>query len=230
MGRENYNSYKRNNRFFKGEPGFTWNEINGIPSELVDISTELATKENAGAAAFQVNSHKAEVDPHAQYLTLSEANALYSPINASSDPWTWVKLASNSAVSTTAFADVSGMSFTATANTTYLVEVFGAFQTVATTTGISLALDVPTGSTVIGQVITSISATGLGGTEQIADATTTGATTGVRAINTNIPIRAKWVVAVGGTEGSVQLRQRSEVAGSNTVLQANLTILGRRTI
>jgi len=146
------------------------------------------------------------------------------------DGWTWAKLASDSTVSTTAFASVSGLSFTADPNTTYLVEVFGAYQTAATTTGIGLALDVPAGAEIIGINVAAVSATALGGTEQLADATTTGATTGVRAANTNTPVWAKWVVRVNATGGTVQLMQRSEVAASNTVLKANLTAMGRRVI
>lgn len=146
-----------------------------------------------------------------------------------SDPWTWVKLATNSTVSTTAFANVSGMSFSAAANTTYLVEVFGAYQTAATTTGIALTLDIPSGS-IIGNNIVLTSATAVGGTEIIADTASTGATTGVRALNTNTPISATFIVAIGATPGTVQLMQRSEVAASNTVLQASLTAMGYRVI
>ncbi len=150
-------------------------------------------------------------------------------VGGGSDPWTWLILASNNTVSTTAFADVTGMNFTALANMTYIVDVIGAYQSAATTTGIGLALDIPSGS-VVGQVVVNTSATALGGNEQIADNTTTGASTGVRAANTNTPISARFVVAIGGTSGTVQLRQRSEVAASNTVLQASLTILGYRAI
>jgi len=160
---------------------------------------------------------------------LQGEQGLQGPAGTGADPWAYVKLASNSTVSTTAFANVTGMSFTAEANTTYLVEVIGAYQTAATTTGIGLALDIPSGS-VIGQVVVNTSATALGGLEQIADATTTGASTGVRALTTNTPITARWIVAVGVTGGTVQLMQRSEIAASNTVLQANLTVMGRRII
>lgn len=146
-----------------------------------------------------------------------------------SDPWVWQSLALNNTVSTVAYAAVTGMSFVALPNTKYLIEVVGAYQAAATTTGIGLALDIPSG-TVIGSIRTHTSATVMGGTEQIADATTTGATTGVRAINTNTPITGKWVVSVGITGGTIQLMQRSEIAASNTVLQAGLTIMGRRTI
>lgn len=155
---------------------------------------------------------------------------IQGPAGTGADPWSWVKLASNNTVSTTTFANVTGMSFTADANSTYLVNVIGAFQSAATTCGIGLALDIPTGASVIGLNVSAISATSLGGTEQVVDAATTGATASVRAINTNTPIFAQYVVVIGGTSGTVQLMQRSEVAATNTVLQANLTILGSRKI
>lgn len=147
-----------------------------------------------------------------------------------SDPWTFVKLNANSTVSTVAYANVTGMSFTAQANTTYLVTVVGAYQTAATTTGIGLTLSVPSGTTLIGTMLVNTSATALGGTEIIASGASTGASTGVRAANTNTPIKAEFVVKVGATAGTVQLMQRSEIAASNTVLQADLTVLGYRAI
>lgn len=55
-------------------------------------------------------------------------------------------------------------------------------------------------------------------------------TTAVPTANTNIPISGWWVVAIGGTGGTVQLRQRSEIAASNTVLKAGITLLGYRVL
>ena len=124
---------------------------------------------------------------------------------------------------------MTGLSFSAAANTTYVVEVIGAFTSAATTTGIALALDIPSGS-VIGQAIANLSTGTLGGTEQIADNATTGATAGVRAANTNVPITARFVVAVGATGGTVQLQFRSEVAASAVTMKAALTAMGRRVI
>ena len=287
MGKQDYNSAKRNTRFVVGEPDVTWTDISGVPVELANVSTEivdlhttvdskqplstvltnttasfttaLESKLNGVAANATQNASDASLRDRSTHTGTQVASTISDFTEASqdvvgamvitaggtyddaagtitlpsggggSDPWTWTKLASNNTVSTTAFASVSGMSFTATANTTYLVELIGAYQTAATTTGIGLALDIPSGS-VIGINIVTPTATTVGGAEQIADATTTGATTGVRTANTNTPITARWVVAVGATGGTVQLMQRSEVATSNTVLQANLTILGRRTI
>jgi hypothetical protein len=146
-----------------------------------------------------------------------------------SDPWIWQKLASDVANSTTTLAPVTGLSFSASANTTYLVELIGAFQSAATTTGIAVAVDIPSGS-VIGLAVSSISATGVGSTEQIADSATTGVTTGVRAAATNVPLSARFIVAVGATGGTLQLQFRSEIAATAVTMKANLTAMGRRVI
>ncbi|MES2782590.1 MAG: hypothetical protein V4657_07330 [Pseudomonadota bacterium] len=202
--------------------------VTGLQTAL-DGKQASGSYEAVGTAASAISAHTAAGDPHPQYLTAAEGNAAYAPIGGGSDAWTWAKLASDSTVSTIAFASVP-LSFTAAINTTYLVEVMGAYQAAATTTGIALALDIPAGAEIIGINIVTTSATALGGTEQIADATTTGATTGVRALNTNTPISAKWLVRINATGGTVQLMQRSEIAASNTVLKANITAMGYRVI
>ncbi len=150
-------------------------------------------------------------------------------VGGGSDPWTWLKLASNVANSTVTLAPVTGLSFTALPLTTYLVEVIGTFQSAALTTGIAMALDIPSGS-ITGLPIAAISATAVGGTEQIADNATTGATASVRAINTNTPIIGKYIIAVGATGGTVQLMFRSEVAGSAVTMIAGVTAFGWRAI
>ena len=145
------------------------------------------------------------------------------------DPWTWIKLAADVVNNTVTHAAATGLSFAAAANTMYLVELIGAFQSAIATTGIALALDIPSG-TVAGMAVHQSNATMLTGTEQIADAVTTGATTGVRAGATNIPIRANFIVSVGATAGQVQLLFRSEIAGSAVTLKAGLTAMGCRII
>lgn len=100
-----------------------------------------------------------------------------------------------------------------------MVEFVGAFTSAATTTGIALALDIPSGQ-VVGQVYHPISATASGSAEQIADNATTGATTGVRAAATLVPIGGQWIVATGATAGNIVLTARSEVASSAVVLKA----------
>jgi hypothetical protein len=146
-----------------------------------------------------------------------------------SDPWTWQKLLADVANSTVTLAPVTGLSFAGAANTTYLVEVVGTFTSAATTTGIALALDIPSGS-VSGLAVHSTSGNALGCNEQIADNSTTAASSGVRAANTNVPVLATFIVAIGATAGTVQLQFRSEVAASAVTMKAALTAMGRRVI
>ena len=155
--------------------------------------------------------------------------AKQSEIGGGVDPWSWQKLSADVSNSTVALAPVTGLSFNAVANTTYLVDVIGAFTSAATTTGIAMALDIPSGS-IIGLALVTTSAATLGSIEQVADNATTGVTASVRAANTNTPITAQFLVAVGATGGPVQLQFRSEIATSAVTMKAALTIMGRRVI
>jgi hypothetical protein len=191
---------------------------------------------NAAASANQLRTGEVYLITDEARLTVGTAANAHSPVakqseagGGGSDPWSWSKLAADVANSTVTLAPVTGLSFTASANTTYLVELIGAFQSAATTTGIALALDIPSGS-VAGLLVHPTSTIALGGTEQIADNATTGATSGVRAVNTNVPVTARFIVAVGATGGTVQLQFRSEVAASAVTMKANLTAMGWRVI
>jgi hypothetical protein len=142
---------------------------------------------------------------------------------------TWVKLSADAPNSTVTLAAAGNLSFTGVANTTYLVEVIGVARSAATTTGMALAFDIPSGSVAF-SMIHPVSASALGSTEQIADNATTGATTGVRAAAVDLPIRGKGIIVIGATGGTVQLGLRSEVTASEVRLLANRTALGRRVI
>lgn len=128
-------------------------------------------------------------------------------------------LAADNTVSTTAFADVTGMSFTGEADSTYIVEIAGTFQTAATTTGIGLAFDIPSGA-VSGQILAPTSTTAPANILQTGDDAVLSPSTGVAAANTNYPLLGRTLIRIGATGGTVKLRQRSEIASSNTVLKA----------
>jgi hypothetical protein len=152
---------------------------------------------------------------------------LTGPAGTSGDPWVWAKLASDVPNSTVTLT-TSGLSFTAQANTTYLVQLVGEFTSAATTTGIAAALSIPSG-TVSGQGYHPVSATVQGSFEQVANNATTGATTGVRAANTVVPLGGEWKVNIGATGGTVTLNFRSEVAASAVTIKAG-SALGARAI
>lgn len=137
-------------------------------------------------------------------------------------------LASDSVVSTTTFADVSGMSFAALANSIYIVELTGSFNTAVAATGIGLALNIPSGAVHgIAQAITVNSSTVIEPIGQQSDDAVM-ATTSTGGSGSAYPIIGRWVVAVGGTAGTIQLRQKSEVAASDTTLRANTVLSWRK--
>ena len=190
---------------------------------------------DAAAAANNLRTGEVYLITDEARLTVGTAANAHSPVAKQSeaggggDPWTWQKLASDVVNSTVTLAPVTGLSFVAAQNTSYLVRVFGVLQSAATTTGATLAVDIPSG-TVIGQTLINASSSGLLATEQIADNSTTGVTTGVRAANTNIPVQAWFRIDVGATGGTVQLQFRSEIAASAVTLKSGLTTMGRRII
>lgn len=188
---------------------------------------------DAAAAASALRVGEVYLITDEARLTVGTSASTHQPAakqgEGAGDPWTWSKLAADVANSTITPAAATGLSFAAAANMTYLVEVVGTFQSAAVTTGIALALDIPSGA-VSGMTVHPASATTLTGTEQIADAVTTGATTSVRTAATNIPIRANFIVSIGATAGQVQLLFRSEIAGSAVTLKAGLTAMGCRII
>lgn len=190
-----------------------------LPDFSVHRAAALPTPASSYTGQFRRTTTGLYFSDGAQWLLLDGTSNV--------DPWDYITLPSNVAVSTTTFGVVTGMAFPAAANTLYEVEVFGTFQSAANTTGIALALDIPSG-TVTGMGLNSTSATAVGGFEQIADGTTTGATTGVRAAATNTPIWARYLVSVGATPGNVQLMVRSEIASSAVTLQASITVMKYR--
>lgn len=133
---------------------------------------------------------------------------------------TWVKLAADTGQATNSNNAVnSGLQFAAAANTTYVVEFVGAFTSAATTTGIGLQLDIPSGN-VWGLVEHHAATTQtLTGHEQVADNATPQATSGVRAASTATPVVGRWIVEVGATGGAVVLMFKPEVNSSAVVLK-----------
>lgn len=140
---------------------------------------------------------------------------------AGSDPWTYLRLVADNVVSTTALADVTGMSFTALANTSYEIEIFGAMQSAATTTGLGIALNIPSGSALGFTLVPSANNATQPVIQRADDAFLITSAT-VATANANFPLQGKYLVAVGATGGTIQLRQSSETAGTNTTLMTGL--------
>lgn len=127
-------------------------------------------------------------------------------------------LTSDLTTASTAFVDATGCSFTGAANTTYLVELYGTFQSSATTTGIGVGLKIPSGA-ITGAAFVHLGANTLAHVQQRADDAILGNSTTVATANQNNPVMGWWLVRVEATGGTVQLRWRSETA-ANTTLKA----------
>lgn len=190
---------------------------------------------NAAATASQLVTGEVYLITDEARLTVGTAVNAHQALakqgeGGGADPWSWAKLAADVANSTTTLASVTGLSFSATANTSYVIELIGTFQSAASTTGIALALSLPAGSGVSGYCEHATSLTGSAPIEQIAPATTVGQTSGVRAATTNVPVIGRWIIAIGATAGTVQLQFRSEVGSSAVTMKAGLTAIGWRAI
>lgn len=148
-----------------------------------------------------------------------------------SDGWTYVKLANDFGNTSGTLADVTGMSFSASANTNYEIEVFGNFTTAATTTGMGMAFTVPASATVAGTMWHPVSTTALGSSFTRATGAATGNTASVDAAAPSIvPFTGKWTVKNANTAGTVQLQMRTEVSTSAATLLGGSVWLKYRTI
>lgn len=141
-------------------------------------------------------------------------------VGPSAEPWTYIKLASDFTNNNATLSDVTGFSFSADGDSTYEVDVFGAYQSTATTNGIGMAVTGPAGVDVIGMGFVMTSATASGGFEQTGS--TTSASTGVRATNTNSPLHFQALVKTSSTTGTVKVQMRSEVNAQTTTLKGGL--------
>lgn len=138
-------------------------------------------------------------------------------------------LASDYTNSTVTLSDITGINFDAEASAVYEIEIVGELQSAATTTGLGLALTVPTGSTVSGHwwhasATTQVSTLGW----QNASATVGAKTSGVPATTTTYPVTGKWHVTTSTTAGNIKLQGASEVASSQITLKAGFMMKARR--
>ena len=132
--------------------------------------------------------------------------------------------------SNTTPSNVSGFSFAAAANASYEIDVIGLAQSAATTTGLGLALDTPASPVFVAGI--GLNAGSTSGTPvtfvSTGDDAITVVSTSMVAANTNSPVWAKFLLTNGSNSGTVQLRLRSEINGSQVTLKAGTMMRVRR--
>jgi len=168
-------------------------------------------------SAWQVGSG-ADTGTSGQVLTSAGSSA--SPTWTTVPPGpSFLTLASNSDSTSTTNADVSGMSFTGTANKTYIVELTGIVSATNANANPVFVLDVPAGATVVGFNLYggSTQTDAVLNDQNSDDAMAAIQAIGLRATSTNYPLHGRWLVVLGGTGGSIKLRQRiRSTSGSGT--------------
>ena len=132
------------------------------------------------------------------------------------------KTADQSSTSTT-LADVTDLSFSAAANTDYAFEFFVVFQSAATTTGIELAVNGPSGSAFTYVARPQVTNTG-NGTDNFQEQTFVAAdgtitTASIDTANTRRVALISGAVSVGANSGTVTLRFGSKVSSSSVTIK-----------
>lgn len=174
---------------------------------VISIDADVVTyakMQNVSATA-RVLGRKTAGSGDVEELNKTDLNTLFEQGSAI--------LGSDILVDNGVFADVTGLSFTADANGLYLVDVYGTFQSSHTTNGMALAMNIPSGD-VSGMGLVPITTTTNNSFLQVADDAVLEASTGVAVAATNYPFFAHWVVRLGSTGGTVQLRFKDEIAST----------------
>lgn len=133
-----------------------------------------------------------------------------------------VKLTADlSAVTATALADATGLSFPLTAGHYYSFEFLIRFRSAATTTGAQFAINAPAYSHLVYQVATALTAAAAGApTVRTARAVNIGtASASADAANADLLATIKGIV-LPTADGTLVVRQATEIAGSGITVKA----------
>lgn len=136
----------------------------------------------------------------------------------------YLKLASDASSTSISNADVTGMTFTAVANKTYVIELMARVSANNANANPILTLDVVDGTvTGFNGYGGNLSTDGVWNDQNGDDALQATQAIALRATNTDLPLFGKWVYTAGGTGGAVKLRLRiRSTSGSGTgTIKAN---------
>jgi hypothetical protein len=130
---------------------------------------------------------------------------------------TVARKSADQASTSTTFADVTGMTFALSANTTYSIECNISYLSAATTTALQIALNGPASPTALRYTVqTATSATATHNASQSAYDTVTNPAS---ALTTALPVRLVGTIENGSNAGTLALRMRTEVSASSVTIQ-----------
>jgi hypothetical protein len=124
---------------------------------------------------------------------------------------------------------LTGLSFAFVANGKYVFDLYMLIQSAAATTGAGFQVDTSVAVTAVGMTFMhQLANTGtLSGGSSIADDASTGVSSGVPTLNTNVPVMGRGLLIAGANAGTAQFRYRSETTAVTTC-KANSTIVVTR--
>jgi len=125
---------------------------------------------------------------------------------------TLLRVTADVANTTTTFANVTGLTLTVNASTTYYFECFLTYTTAVSTTALQMSVNGPAATALDYAVEVSTTATAWHSSGQTAYDTVTNPATGAAAVK--LPVRLHGSLIVGGSGGTFAVRSRSEVAAS----------------
>ena len=145
-------------------------------------------------------------------------------------PSIYTTTSSQNSTSTT-LANITGLTATLAANTTYRVDCFVTFQSAATTTGMNFGFTSPTGTVCMLEVVVPITNTAAASQLRTIfpnnSSTNTGNVlgTGVSTINSNHTARFSGIIKVGSTGGTFAAQYATEVSASAITIPAGSTMV-----
>lgn len=188
-----------------------------VPSEQLPSSSVGGVSDHASLTGLLA-------DDHTQYHTDARGDARY-PLLGHTHGSSAVMTATQQSTSVT-LANITQLVLPVVENAAYQITAFVTFQSAATTTGLNLGIDTPTGSRNMVEIVVPITSTAAASQlrtifPNAAVATNAGNVvgTGVTAINSNHTAMITGVIRTGANAGVCQLKFASEVAGSAITLQ-----------
>lgn len=197
-----------------------WGGITGTLSDQTDLQSAIdatqaasnitsGTFDDARIAESSVTQHEAALS-----IGVSQITGL--------DLWTYVRLASDFSISTTANNNVTGLAFTPAASKNYHIEGFFLLETSVTSTGARPGIAWPTGYANGAAMMTAPnSATAFATQFNVAGTTANAASTGLPIITKSYLGRMEGILVMGGSpSGDLQITLASEIAASSVTMKA----------
>lgn len=160
----------------------------------------------------------------AEGITPADLAALVAPYlsTGGSDPWTYIKLASDFVTSSATAVDITGMAFTPAANTDYEFEALLMLRTATATVGPCAGLAWATGMTDgVADMFTPSSGTAQTMVFGNIAGPMLAAVGGLPNTTSSYPVRIGGTVRAGASpSGTVKLQMASETAGTNVTVKA----------